>query len=67
MNKNAPIDFLTPEQQLALLDKKGNFRIWLYKMLLFEAVYYGEKSCKGKEQKQYFASPITRPKKQKPS
>lgn len=50
-----------------MLDKKGNFRIWLYKILLFEAVHYGEKSCEGKEQKQYFARSITRPKKQKPS
>jgi len=58
---------LTTEQQSALLDKKGNFRIWLYKMLLLKAVYYGKESCKGKEQKQYFARSITRPKKQKPS
>ena len=44
ITKNAPTDFLNQEQKSALTDENGRFRISLYKMLLFDAVYFGIKS-----------------------
>ena len=44
ITKKAPTDFLNKEQQAALVDESGRFRISLYKILLFESVFYGIKS-----------------------
>ncbi|MEN0048101.1 MAG: Tn3 family transposase [Bacteroidota bacterium] len=42
--KNAPTDFLKEENKSVLSDENGRFRVSLYKILLFEAVYFGIKS-----------------------
>lgn len=44
ITKTAPTDFLDENQKTALTDEKGKFRISLYKMFLFEAVFIGIKS-----------------------
>lgn len=41
---NAPCDFLPEEEQLALINEQGKFRISLYKILLFRAIHYSIKS-----------------------
>ena len=46
ITKAAPLDFLEKQQQEALVDKRGCFRVSLYKMLLFRAIFYGIKSGK---------------------
>lgn len=37
ITKNAPVNFLSEEDQAALVDKKGKFQISLYKILLFQS------------------------------
>jgi len=44
ITKSAPTDFLEAEQKNGLVDDKGKFRISLYKMFLFEAIFIGIKS-----------------------
>ena len=44
ITKSAPTDFLEAEQKTGLVDDKGKFRISLYKMFLFEAIFIGIKS-----------------------
>ena len=46
ITKVAPLDFLEKRQQEAVFDKRGCFRVSLYKMLLFQSVFYGIKSGK---------------------
>ncbi|MFT6220515.1 MAG: hypothetical protein ACJAVG_001233, partial [Rickettsiales bacterium] len=50
IDKNAPINFLTLQEQEALYDGKGKFRISLYKALLFihiaESIKSGKLSLK---------------------
>ena len=38
LDKNAPLEFLLPEQQAAVIGPKGKFRVSLYKAFLFIAV-----------------------------
>jgi len=42
--RGAPSDFLDKHQQEALIDKTGYFRISLYKILFFQAIFYAIKS-----------------------
>ena len=44
ITKSAPTDFLEAEQKTGLVDDKGKFRISIYKMFLFEAIFIGIKS-----------------------
>lgn len=44
VDKSAPVEFLAAEQQMALTDSEGRFRVSLYKALLFVAVADGIKS-----------------------
>jgi len=44
VTKSAPTDFLEEESKNALINEQGKFRVSLYKMFLFEAVFAGIKS-----------------------
>lgn len=44
ITKNAPLEFLNQEQKEALFHETSNFRVSLYKILLFDAIFYGIKS-----------------------